>query len=81
MPAKTLNITTASVAVKFSGGREYYCKPCDNHGMYEQGEAPPRVQMLADGRFAELRTEMREEIAKRKAAKVCPECGIEKSLH
>ena len=52
----------------FSGGREWYCKPCDNHGMYEQGQAPPRAQMLADGRYGELRAEMRAEIDRRKAA-------------
>lgn len=52
---------------RFSGGREFYCRPCDNHGMYPEGAAPPRLQMLADGKFDELRQEMRAEIVKRKA--------------
>lgn len=55
-----------TVYQSFSGGREFYCAACDNHGMYEQGEAPRRAQMLADGRVDELRTEMRQEIARRK---------------
>jgi hypothetical protein len=42
----------------FSGGREYYCEGCDDNFPYEEGTAPRRVQMLADGRFAELRAEM-----------------------
>lgn len=56
-----------TVYQSFSGGREFYCKGCDNHGMYEAGEAPPRAQMLADGRVDELRAQMREEIVRRKA--------------
>jgi hypothetical protein len=32
---------------------------------YEPGEAPRRIQMIADGRFEELRAEMREELARR----------------
>lgn len=58
---------------RFSGGREYYCAKCDDHGMYQEGDVrPPRVQMLADGKVDELRGEMREEIAKRKAAAESP---------
>jgi hypothetical protein len=45
----------------FSGGREYYCEDCDDNFPYEEGAAPRRVQMVADGRFAELRAEMRQE--------------------
>ena len=49
----------------FSGGREYYCSDCDDTFPYQPGEAPPRVQMLADGRFDELRAEMRAEMDRR----------------
>jgi hypothetical protein len=45
----------------FSGGTEYYCEDCDDNFPYEDGEAPRRVQMIADGKFAELRTEMCEQ--------------------
>lgn len=54
----------------FSGGREWWCDTCKGDGMYEEGEAPPRLQMLADGRIDELRAEMHEEIAHRKALEV-----------
>lgn len=43
----------------FSGGREYYCEDCDDNFPYEKGQAPRRVQMIADGKFAELRAEMK----------------------
>jgi 8-oxo-dGTP diphosphatase len=56
----------------YSGGREFYCPGCGNHGLYEPGEAPRRVQMLAEGRIEELRVEMREEIARRRPQPEAP---------
>lgn len=46
----------------FSGGHEYYCTDCDDNFPYEEGTAPRRVQMLADGRTDELREEMRDHL-------------------
>jgi hypothetical protein len=47
----------------FSGGREWHCPACDITGSYGEGaDRPPRVQMLADGRYAELRADMDREI-------------------
>lgn len=51
----------------FSGGREYYCPTCDDTFTYREGQAPRRVQMIADGRFDELHVEMRQEMAAREA--------------
>jgi hypothetical protein len=56
---------TNTTYASFSGGREYYCEDCDDNFPYEPGEAPRRIQMIADGRFEELRAEMREELARR----------------
>lgn len=50
---------TEAVYQPFSGGREYYCPQCGDVHAYLEGEAPRRVQMIADGRFDELRAEMR----------------------
>lgn len=47
----------------FSGGTEYYCEDCDDNFPYEDGEAPRRIQMIADGKFVELHQEMREHLA------------------
>lgn len=52
---------TKTTYALFSGGREYYCEDCDDNFPYEEGQAPRRVQMIADGKFAELRAEMRQE--------------------
>lgn len=46
----------------FSAGTEYYCETCEEVFPYEPGTAPRRVQMIADGKLAELRWEMREEL-------------------
>jgi hypothetical protein len=52
----------------FSGGREWWC-PCGADGFYdEDAERPPRVQMLADGRYDELRAEMHQEIERHREA-------------
>lgn len=56
---------TVTVYQAFSGGREWYCEPCDTTGEYPQGAAPRRVQMLADGRIDDLKAEMRAESARR----------------
>ncbi len=56
---------TETVYQSFSGGREWYCGTCDTTGPYPQGEAPRRVQMLADGRTDELRAEMTAEMERR----------------
>lgn len=53
---------TNTTYAAFSGGREYYCKTCDDNFPYEAGTAPRRVQMLADGKVNELRAEMREHL-------------------
>lgn len=50
---------TKTTYALFSGGREYYCEDCDDNFPYEEGQAPRRVQMIADGKFAELRAEMK----------------------
>lgn len=47
----------------FSGGREYYCEDCDDTFPYEKGQAPRRIQMIADARTAELIQELRRERA------------------
>jgi len=57
--------TNTTYAV-FSGGREYYCEDCDDKFPYEEGTAPRRVQMIADGKFAELREEMHEHLDRHK---------------
>lgn len=54
-----------TVYQSFSGGREWYCPGCKADGSYPEGAAPPRVQLLAEGRFDELRAEMREELRRR----------------
>lgn len=43
----------------FSGGREWWCEPCQMDGRYPDGEGPRRVQMLRAGRIDELKAEMR----------------------
>ncbi len=48
----------------FSGGREYYCRACDDRFLYDSGAAPRRIQMIADGQMADLRKEMRDELAR-----------------
>lgn len=53
---------TNTIYSMFSGGKEYYCSDCDDNAAYEPGEAPRRVQMIADGRIAELRAEMDEHL-------------------
>lgn len=53
----------------FSAGREYYCPQCDDTHLYPEGEAPRRVQMIADGKFDELRAEMRDELNRRAESK------------
>lgn len=55
-----------TIYAAFSGGCEYYCYDCQDNASYDLGDAPRRVQMLADGRFYELRVEMREELERRK---------------
>jgi hypothetical protein len=53
----------------FGGGREWYCPACDITGAYdEDAERPPRVQMLADGHYDELRADMHQEIQRRREA-------------
>lgn len=47
----------------FSGGREYYCPACEDVHPYESGQAPRRAQMLQDGKFDELKQEMRDHLA------------------
>ena len=47
----------------FSGGKEYYCPTCEDVFPYREGQAPRRVQMIADGRLGELRAEMEERLA------------------
>jgi hypothetical protein len=59
----------------FSGGREYYCEDCDDNFPYEEGQAPRRVQMIADGKFDELREEMREHLAEQKGIPMYPHPG------
>lgn len=56
---KGVNTTYAA----FSGGQEYYCYDCDENFTYKD-EPPRRVQMLAEGKFAELHKEMNEELGK-----------------
>lgn len=56
----------------FSGGREYYCSDCDEVWPYAEGEAPRRVQMIADGRFEELRAEMGAELDRRSGGDPSP---------
>lgn len=58
---------TDTTYAAFSGGREYYCKICDDNFPYEEGTAPRRVQMLADGKVDELRAEMREHLRDRES--------------
>jgi hypothetical protein len=53
---------TNTVYQAFSGGREYYCPDCGYDGPYEIGDAPRRVQMIADGKFDELREEMHKHL-------------------
>lgn len=50
----------------FSGGREFYCPQCDDTHPYQEGDAPRRVQMLADGKFDELHAEMRDHLEKKR---------------
>lgn len=49
---------TETTYQSFSGGREWYCPGCEADGSYDVGEAPRRVQMIAAGKFAELRSEL-----------------------
>jgi hypothetical protein len=51
----------------FSAGREYWCPTCEDAFRYLEDQAPRRVQMMADGRFDELRDEMRQEKGHRSA--------------
>ena len=62
VPHQCPDCGTLTVYQSYSGGREYYCPTCKDGGLYPEGAAPPRVQLLADGKYDELQQDMREEI-------------------
>lgn len=51
----------------FSGGKEWYCEPCDTNGCYPADETPRRLKMLQspEGVVA-LRAELDQELARRR---------------
>lgn len=49
-----------------SGGREYYCSDCESEFPYRDDERPPRLQLMVDGRWDELRADMEEHFRRRK---------------
>lgn len=61
------NCRTPTVYQVFSGGKEWYCEPCDMNGEYPEGQTPRRVKMLQSPEgIAALRAEMGQEMARRR---------------
>jgi hypothetical protein len=49
-----------------SGGREYWCRDCESEFPYRDDERPPRLQLMVDGRWDELRADMEEHFRREK---------------
>lgn len=50
-----------TIYAPFTAGQEYYCYDCeDNFQLKDDQERPRRVQMMADGKFAQLHRELKQ---------------------
>ena len=53
---------TNTTYAAFSAGREMYCGDCHDNHMIPDEDRPSRLQMMVDGRWDELRSEMYAEL-------------------